>query len=242
MTETALTYAGCPDLPYATERELAVMQLLADPLTSRMGPAELPELVTCADAALALGRAEAERLDVRDPEELLRERRVALHRIPGEGPGARAGYHLAALTTCDLNHPEKSHVDLYVDVIARKREGLLAAGVRVGQEALERLHLAHECFHVIDFLEHRRSADKVGTVNVRGAFFRSRRRALGRASEVAAHAFARAWMGAVLVPSPALADELALLGMGESSREGFARRLERARGLIGADESGLPAL
>ena len=232
MAAAGLTYTGCPDLPYATERELAVMQLLADPLVARMGSAELPELVGCADAALALGRAEARRLGPCDPEGLLAARHVTLRRIGGDGPGARAGYHMAALTTCDLNHPEKSCVDLYVDVIARKREGLLAAGVRVGQEALERLHLAHECFHIIDFLERRHSAEMVGMVSARGAFFRRRRRALGRSSEVAAHAFARAWMGPTLLPVPALVDELAMLGMGESSRERFVRRLGRVRELM----------
>ena len=42
-------------------------------------------------------------------------------------------------------------VELYVDEVARKRAALLASGVEVGEEEFERLHLAHELYHALEF-------------------------------------------------------------------------------------------
>lgn len=219
-------------VPYAAEPVLAVMMLLGDPAVAHARLADPTELAACAVTAIRLGRARAEQLGGFDPEGLLRDRGVALRRIAGEGPGARAGFHLAALTTVDTRHPGRIHVDVYPDAIARKGQALASMGVRVDMDSLARLHLAHECFHVIDLSEGLGSSDRAGAVSVRGALFGWRRRALGRSSEVAAHAFARAWMGDAAVPAPALVDELALMGMGESDLPGFGRRAVRACGLL----------
>lgn len=208
------------------------MMLLGDPAVARADLVAPIELAACATAAIRLGRAQAERLGGFDPEGLLRGRGVALRRIAGEGPGARAGVHLAALTTIDARRHGRSHVDVYPDVIARKGQALASMGVRVGLGSLERLHLAHECFHVIDLSEGLGASDLAGAVSVRRALIGWRRRTLGRSSEVAAHAFALAWMGAGDVPAPALVDELALMGMGESDLPSFERRVGRARELL----------
>ena len=212
-------------VPSAGERECALMQLFQDPIYDRIEEEGLPAFV---DACIACGRREANGIRGVDPERALADTGYVLRRVSGAAPGSRVGYHLCAMTRASSLGGESGTVDLYVDEVAFKREGLTAFGFEAGQEELERLHLLHELYHVIEFSSCP-TVDKVPRVDVRGLFGR-KPRGLASSSELAAHAFAHAMMPDL--PQPFLVDAMALMGEGAMTRGRFESDLAKARRIL----------
>lgn len=204
---------------------MAVLELGRDPSFSR---AEKDGIARLVDASLELGRAEARRWRDTDLLAALARRGVLLRRLSGEGPGARAGYTLCALTTFEQGPKKERRVDLYVDVIERKWQTLCERGVEMDADDLLTLHLAHEFYHVLEFSERRMTPDVVGRLPVHG-LLGTRMRRIPRTSEIAAHAFARAWTG--LEPSPGLIDAI-VLAPDAPSRARLEERILQAHALL----------
>ncbi|WP_130811527.1 hypothetical protein [Olsenella sp. Marseille-P4559] len=215
-----------PAAPYAPERELALVQVMAEPSLSRAEMGDLPGFI---DACLAAGRERASCWRGRDPQDVLMGLGYVVSRIAGASPGSRAGFHLCAMTRAGTACG--GTVELYVDEVATKRRSLLAFGVILEEEELCRLHLAHEFYHALEFSRGPMTPDVTPQVRVCGILgMRYRRPAC--ASEIAAHAFARCMTG--LSISPQLVDAIALMGEGALSQRAFLSQVERAREVLGS--------
>ena len=208
-----------------TERELALVQVMAEPSLSRAERDDLPRLV---DACLDAGRGRATEFLGAEPMEALTELGYLVKRIPGPSPGSRAGFHLCAMTRSGADAPGGT-VELYVDEVAAKRRGLLAFDVSCSENDLCRLHLAHELYHALEFSRGPMTPDVVPGVRVHTLFgLRERRPACS--SEVAAHAFARRMTESPICPQ--LVDALALIEEGSLSQRAFLLQLEKAREML----------
>ncbi len=218
--------AVCASTPYATERELALVQLLGDSSLSR---AEEADLSTLADACLSRGRARAAGYSGCNPEDVMADCGYDVLRLTGPAPGSRKGFHLCAMTRAVGRGTSAGTVELYVDEIGIKFESLHAFGVCIDQEDLERLHLAHELFHVLEYGDGRMSYEEMPPVRIRGMLgWRSVRPKVS--SEVAAHAFARCVTNSGL--SAQLVDALALIGEGSLTYGTFVSCVDRARAML----------
>lgn len=209
-------------LPFATERELALAQAIAEPSLLRADKDDLPPFV---DACLAAGRDRAAQWRGADPQGALAGLGYVVRRTGGLSPGSRPGFHLCAMTRAGADGAGGT-VELYVDEVAAKRRALAELGVVLGEEELLRMHLAHELYHALEFSHGPMTPEAVPPVSVLGLFgLRERRPAC--ASEIAAHAFARQLTGIPICPQ--LVDALALMGEGSLSQEGFLAQLRRVQ-------------
>lgn len=209
-------------LPFATERELALAQAMAEPSLLRADKDDLPPFV---DACLAAGRDRAAQWRGADPQGALAGLGYVVRRTGGLSPGSRPGFHLCAMTRAGADGAGGT-VELYVDEVAAKRRALAELGVVLGEEELLRMHLAHELYHALEFSHGPMTPEAVPPVRVLGLFgLRERRPAC--ASEIAAHTFARRLTGIPICPQ--LVDALALMGEGSLSQEGFLAQLRRAQ-------------
>lgn len=209
-------------LPFATERELALAQAMAEPSLLRADKDDLPPFV---DACLAAGRDRAAQWRGADPQGALAGLGYVVRRTGGLSPGSRPGFHLCAMTRAGADGAGGT-VELYVDEVAAKRRALAELGVVLGEEELLRMHLAHELYHALEFSHGPMTPEAVPPVSVLGLFgLRERRPAC--ASEIAAHAFARQLTGIPICPQ--LVDALALMGEGSLSQEGFLAQLRRVQ-------------
>lgn len=212
-----------PDsLPYASPEALDVLELVGD---GRAAPLSASDAARVAGAAARAGRAEARRWADVDLGRHLAEKGVEV-RILGSSPSwAAAGARLCALTVYDRRRRGERRVDLYLDELSRKCALLARLGVVVCEDGLTSLHLAHEFYHFIELSERRLASELVPEVLVRGALGRRRARP-ARASEVAAHAFAREVTGFSLHPT--LVDALARLSAGELDQSTFEKDAREA--------------
>ena len=209
-------------LPFATERELALAQAMAEPSLLRADKDDLPPFV---DACLAAGRDRAAQWRGADPQGALAGLGYVVRRTGGLSPGSRPGFHLCAMTRAGADGAGGT-VELYVDEVAAKRRALAELGVVLGEEELLRMHLAHELYHALEFSHGPMTPEAVPPVSVLGLFgLRERRPAC--ASEIAAHAFARQLTGIPICPQRV--DALALMGEGSLSQEGFLAQLRRVQ-------------
>lgn len=209
-------------LPFATERELALAQAMAEPSLLRADKDDLPPFL---DACLAAGRDRAAQWRGADPQGALAGLGYVVRRTGGLSPGSRPGFHLCAMTRAGADGAGGT-VELYVDEVAAKRRALAELGVVLGEEELLRMHLAHELYHALEFSHGPMTPEAVPPVSVLGLFgLRERRPAC--ASEIAAHAFARQLTGIPICPQ--LVDALALMGEGSLSQEGFLAQLRRVQ-------------
>ena len=211
----------------ANERELALVQVMAEPSLSRAERGDLPRFV---DACLDVGRRRAAEFLGADPAEALADLGYLVKRIPGPSPGSRAGFHLCAMTRSGDDAPGGT-VELYVDEVAAKRRGLLAFDTSCPEEDddLCRLHLAHELYHALEFSRGPMTPDVVPRVRMH-TLFGLRERQPACSSEVAAHAFARRMAESPICPQ--LVDTLALIEEGSLSQEAFLLELEKAREML----------
>ena len=216
--------AAAPDF---CEREGALLQLMGDPAFSRMEERDLPTLV---DACLARGQVLAGGWVGREPVGALASLGYEVRRTSGPAPGSRPGFCLCAMTRALPCGEKGGTVELYVGEVARKRAALLASGVEVGEEELERLHLAHELYHALEFSDGPLTVDAVPRVRVRG-LLSARPRAVARSSELAAHAFARRVTSSALLPS--WIDATFLLAEGSLERQTLLDELALARKILG---------
>lgn len=209
-------------LPFATERELALAQAMAEPSLLR---ADKDDLLPFVDACLAAGRDRAAQWRGADPQGALAGLGYVVRRTGGLSPGSRPGFHLCAMTRAGADGAGGT-VELYVDEVAAKRRALAELGVVLGEEELLRMHLAHELYHALEFSHGPMTPEAVPPVRVLGLFgLRERRPAC--ASEIAAHAFARRLTGIPICPQ--LVDALALMGEGSLSRCALLSQVRRAR-------------
>lgn len=218
--------ASYPSLPYAPDVAFDLLELAGGGNIERV---EAADAVVVAKEAARVGREEAARWAERPLEEELERMGVKLRRL-GDAPGGEgASVRVAALTTYDSRPAGMRCVDLYVGEIARKHEALLGVGVEMSLDDLVELHLSHEFYHVLEFSSGRRTERLVPPMRVRG-LLGVRSRPARRSSEVAAHAFARAWLGHG--PHPVLIDALALVASGALATGELRKRVAWALDLL----------
>lgn len=218
---------GAPaGLPYAPDAALDVLELVGGCNLERI---EAADAVVAAKEAARIGQKEAADWAGLSLEAELARMGVELRRLGGAPGGEGAGVRVAALTTYDSRPAGTRRVDLYLGEIARKHRALLGAGAEVAPDELVELHLAHEFYHVLEFSSGRRTERLVPAMRVRG-LLGARPRPARRSSEVAAHAFARAWLGRG--PHPALVDALVLVASGALTAEELRRRTAWALNLL----------
>lgn len=218
--------ASHTSLPYAPDAVLDLLELVGGCNLEGM---EAADATAVAKDAAYVGREEAARWVGRPLEGELVRMGVELRRL-GDAPGGeRASVRVAALTTYDSRPAGMRRVDLYVGEIARKHEALLGLGVEMSLDDLVELHLAHEFYHVLEFSSGRRTERLVPPMRVRG-LLGVRSRPARRSSEVAAHAFARAWLGHG--PHPVLIDALSLVASGSLAAGELRKRAAWALDLL----------
>lgn len=205
----------------ASSGALAMLDLMSDPLFTRAASSDVARL---AGAAARLGAGRAGELAGRDLEAVLVQEGVEVRRLERDPPGLRAGWRLMAQTTCEGGG---CRVDLYEGQLAQKARALVGCGCRVALDEVERLHLAHELFHVLEFKEGVTAAERLGPVRVRRPLGLGwERRYLSATREAAAHAFAQAIAGIGIAPE--LTDYAVLVYEGAQTIDDVRRRLARA--------------
>lgn len=220
---------GAPaSLLYAPNAVLDLIELTGWRDFAREEPADA---VAAAREAARLGRERAADWVGRPLETELEKMGVEVRRLGCAPGGGGASVRVAAFTTYSSRPTGVRRVDLYLDEIARKHEALLDMGAEVSLDDLVGLHLAHEFYHVLEFSDGQRTEELVPMVRVHG-LLGVRPRPPRRASEVAAHSFARIWMGRC--PHPALVDALVLVASGVVSPEALQGRVNKALDLLNA--------
>ncbi|WP_307739402.1 hypothetical protein [uncultured Parolsenella sp.] len=200
---------------------LAMLDLMRSPLFGRLAATDAAWLAL---AAVQLGEGRAEKYAGADLEAELRREGVEVRRLDCDPPGLRAGWRLMAQTTFG---GDRCRIDLYGGQLAEKTCALVECGCHVGRDEVERLHLAHEFFHVLEFWEGITADERLGPVRARRPFGLGwARRRVASAREAAAHAFARVHAGICVAPE--LTDYAVLVHEGGRTMDDVRRQLARA--------------
>lgn len=101
---------------------------------------------------------------------------------------------------------EKSLVEIYTDIIAKKAENARKCNIEISYDEMETLHLAHELFHCIEYSTGEFAWAKFTPVSLKILGFIPLKRSIKSISEVAAHSFAYAVTGKRIIPQ--FTDEL----------------------------------
>lgn len=148
--------------------------------------------------------------------------------------GRQPGYMISAYTVFDNDKCkvvlDEGAIDLKLKCLSEWAEGnedrmRLLSGL-VGSEALRCLHLAHEYFHCLEYLNREKVFEKLEPL-VKKSFFRRVKRRLKTTSEIGAHSFAKSVLG--LSVSPVMADWITMINTGMLDPEDFRKQVEMIR-------------
>lgn len=141
---------------------------------------------------LALGREAAAQYRGRDLTALLREDGVALNRVEEPSP-----WGLHAQICYDKADRQ---IDIFADTARALSQALEGTGLEQGPEALERLFLAHEFYHWLEYSAGMLASEQCGPVEWRVLGLIPRRARVRRVDEIAAFAFAKELCGLPVHP------------------------------------------
>ena len=201
------------------DRVLALMEISNDLLYSKIPRKKLSYY---ADRSLSAGREAASQYLGKDILKLYRENGITI-RYCDKAPGLYG----VVLRGQAVMGKDECRVELYRDSIvelARHSGGRESAPLTA--EEAERVHLAHEFYHFLEYKEGRTISEKLDRVVIMKAFRWQRTACVNRCSEAAAHSFAKTLLNLPCLPN--LYDYCYLMGTGKlkpSDFEAFTARM-----------------
>lgn len=208
------------------ERIMAVCELANDLIFHKI-PKD--SLAYYADESLRAGKRAAKRFAGEDIRALYEKYGIEI-RETGAGKG-QYGVILRGQAVMDAGG---CSVEIYRDSIKALAEHSRWKDTSLTFEQAVEVHLSHEFFHILEYLEHSSIAEKLEPVQT-FSFLGLRRLAhVQRCGEVAAHAFAKELLGLPVLPN--LYDYLYLMGTGKMTRSAFEDMLVRMGAYISQEE------
>lgn len=201
-----------------TDRVLAFLELEQDLLYGKIPEEKRGEYI---EGSLRIGREKAGRYAGKDIFELYKQQGIAIvYRKETKGT---MGVMLRGQA---LMSEREKRVELYQSSI----ESLAVNSSLGGEEGLSceqalRIHLAHEFFHYLELAEGKTAAEELPPVPLSRLFGRKRFGHISRCSEIAAHAFAKAFLNLSCLPNAY--DYFYLIRTGKMKEEEFDRLCRR---------------
>ncbi|MDR1001174.1 MAG: hypothetical protein LBL96_10330 [Clostridiales bacterium] len=201
------------------DRLLALCEISNDLLFEKIPKGKLAYYV---DHSLKAGRNAAEGLKGREIHEIYSENCITVAKHAPQK--SSFGVILRGMATMS----EKGcSIEVYGDSV---RELAKYAGMDYG--LAERVHLAHELFHFLEYKRGRSFSDELEKVVTVRIFGYSRKAKINRCEEVAAHAFAKEMLDLPCLPN--YYDYLYLVGAGKMTREALDGKLRVCSDMLNA--------
>ncbi len=197
-----------------TDTVLAALELEQDLLYGKIPEEKRGEYI---EASLRIGREKASRYAGKDLVSLYQEQGIAI--VYHKETKSTMGVMLRGQAVMSAR---EKRVELYRSSIES-----LAANSSLGEkeglsyEQALRIHLAHEFFHYLEFSEGKTVAEELPPVLLSRLFGRKRFGHISRCSEIAAHAFAKAFLDLPCLPNAY--DYFYLIRTGKMKEEEFDR-------------------
>ena len=121
------------------------------------------------------------------------------------------------------------YLDLYMNEIKKQCNSVKRVEPEINLEWLKNLHIAHEFYHFLEFSQDQRTGELLKPVERKG-MFRTQKVCLQSVSEIAAHSFAKEYMGADI--NPKYFDCLYISIENKSYFEKIMNNIETARLLV----------
>jgi hypothetical protein len=204
------------------DRALALCELSNDLLFHKIPPGRIAYYT---DGSLREGFAAAEGLEGADMMGLCRERGITV----SKRPAGKAAFGVALRGTAVMG-PKECSIEIYEDSVRA-----MAALCGLEYSLAEAVHLAHEFFH---YLEHKSGApvpDRLEKIVALRFLGLERKAGITRASEAAAHAFAKAVLGLPVLPN--YYDYMYLIASGKMSQEFFDNKLKDMERMLSLSET-----
>ena len=210
---------------------LAVMELQRDLLFHRIPDGRIKEY---ADISLGAGREQARRFSGRALGALCEERGIRVQ--ISETTQGMAGLTFRA----KIEYGEKGAVfTLFAPAVGNLMELVNPLLEPEDQFTFQRacdMLVAHEFYHYLEFTELGDTADRAEKVNIAKLFGKPRQARIMRCGEVAAHAFAKEFLGLPFLPN--LTDYLYFVATGKWTDRDLTDKLQLAAGMLRGGESG----
>lgn len=204
------------------DRILALCELSNDLLFQKIPKSRLSYYV---DASLNAGRETAKRFAGQNIRQLYEERRIGIQ----VRNGGKKGYGVVLRGQAVMAR-EGCSVELYKDSLDALAQHSAYGGQSLTQEAARDTHLAHEFFHILEYMEGRSLSEELEPIvrfSFLGLSFKSR---INRCDEIAAHAFAKEFLGLPYLPN--FYDYLYLTGTGAMTQSDFSELTGRMAVLL----------
>lgn len=224
MEQTGLAY---------TDTTLAVMELQRDLLFHKIPKGQVKAYV---DRSLSEGVAEAERYMGQSLDELCAARKLSV-RLTDQNQGM-GGVSFRASISYGKDGAEMTLFTRAIEDLLLRVNPLLPEGQQFTFDGIRSVMVAHEFFHYLEFTEIGEVPERAGRVDILPIFGRRRQARIMRCSEVAAHAFAKAFLGLPFLPN--LTDYLYFVATGKWTMEELDRRMAYAAALYEAPDETRP--
>lgn len=205
------------------DRVLALMEISNDLLYGKIPREKLSYYV---DESLSAGRTAASEHAGKDILELYRQNGIAI-----QYSDKAAGLYGVVLRGQAVMGKDECHVELYRDSI---RELAKHSGggwhESLTAEGAEKVHLAHEFYHFLEYKSGRTISEKLDRVVLMKVFRLQRTGAINRCNEVAAHAFAKTLLDLPCLPN--LYDYDYLMDTGKLKPADFETSVARMKALL----------
>lgn len=205
------------------DRLLAMCELSNDLLFHKIPSEQLGRYV---DWPLRAGQETAGRFAGCTLEELYEQYGISV-RYSGDG---KHGYGVI-LRGQSVMGPQGCAVEVYRDSIQELAAHSAWNGTALTEEKALQVHLAHEFFHIWEYQEGRSVSEELEAVTTMKVLGFRRTAHIARCAEIAAHAFAKEFLGLPFLPN--FYDYLYLMDTGKMSRSAFEELSKRMRARLG---------
>lgn len=209
------------------DRVLAMCELSNDLLFHKIPKQRLPYYV---EASLEAGRSAARSFAGQDVQELYRQFGIGICKA-GNG---KQGYGVI-LRGQSVMSRQGCSVEVYQDSIRELAAHSTYNGAGLTEEEALRVHLAHEFFHIWEYLEHRSIVEELEPIVSFSLLGLRRKSHINRCGEVAAHAFARELLQLPFLPN--FYDYLYLMDTGNMAPSAFQELTERMTALLASEKN-----
>lgn len=211
------------NLTELTEEQFAMLELMNDRLFEYIPADDYRYYIR---ESIRLGEEAYEEYKCRDLEQILKEAQVEIIRNEREFEHGLPGYKVWAQVSYG-EHEKK--IELFMPEIRKKCTVLTQNGIKVQEQWLVTMHLAHEFYHFLEYSCRGSAGEKLKPVKKK-KFFRTVEKPLRTASEIAAHSFAVRYMNSDIYPQ--LTDYLVFLHEGILTQEAFQKKMEQMMNLL----------
>jgi hypothetical protein len=204
------------------DRPLALCELSLDLLFGKIPQAKIPYFT---DGSLQAGHDAAKAFLGANVRDLCKERGIAIR--TRKGGNSAFGVTLRGLSEMG---PDGFKIEIYEDSLASMAE---TCGFEYAQA--ESAHLAHEFFHFLECESGTPVPQRLGKVETFRLLGLTRKAYINRASEAAAHAFAKTLLGLPVLPN--YYDYLYLISNGKMTQETFDLKIKEMERLLASADA-----